>query len=218
MLRAGRGRFCGWIDRVEEASGGQADLDYCRKLVDEVPDTVEFMQDHGVKLIHHDEENVALDFEDQHFVFLTSGGKEIVDFYLDHIGRYETAYVLLGHEATGLTTDEGQVNGVVVQTPDGEELTITGDTVVLASGSFGGNREMIEEHLGQDADDLPNIAPGIRYNQGAGIRMAVEVGADTAGQFDMFHAELVDPRARKYHAAFWGQNYGSLPDTAAVTR
>ncbi len=197
-----------WIDRVEDASGGQADLDYCRKLVDEVPDTVKFMQDHGAKLIHHDEENAALDFDDQHFVFLTSGGKEIVDFYLDHIGRYKEADVLLGHEATGLTADEGQVNGVVVRTPDDEERTITGDKVVLASGSFGGNREMLKEHLGKDADDLPNIAPGIRYNQGAGIRMALEVGADTAGQFDMFHAELVDPRARKYHAAFWGQNYG----------
>ena len=197
-----------FIDQVEEASGGKADLDYCRKLVDEVPDTVEFMQDHGVKLRHHDEEDAALDFEDQHFVFLTSGGKEIVDFYLDHIGRYEEADVLLGHEATQLTTDEGQVNGVVVRAPGGEELTITGDKVLLASGSFGGNREMLKEHLGKDADDLPNIAPGIRYNQGAGIRMAMEVGADTAGQFDMFHAELVDPRARKYHAAFWGQNYG----------
>lgn len=60
---------------------------------------------------------------------------------------------------------------------------------------------MLKEHLGKDADDLPNIAPGIRYNQGAGIRMALEVGADTDGQFDVFHAELVDPRVRKYHPA-----------------
>jgi tricarballylate dehydrogenase len=63
-----------WIDRIEEASGGRVDLDYCRKLVDEVPDTIKFMQDHGVKLSHHDEENAALDFEGQHFVFLRSAG------------------------------------------------------------------------------------------------------------------------------------------------
>jgi hypothetical protein len=29
--------------------------------------------------------------------------------------------------------------------------------------------------------------------------MAMKVGADTAGQFDMFHADLVDPRARKHY-------------------
>jgi hypothetical protein len=36
--------------------------------------------------------------------------------------------VLLGHEATGLSTDDGRVNGVVVRTPGDEELTITGIT------------------------------------------------------------------------------------------
>ncbi|HEX5849436.1 MAG TPA: FAD-binding protein [Rubrobacter sp.] len=187
---------------------GRADLDYCRRLVDEVPGTIEFMQKHGAKLVHHDEVHAALDFEDQHYVFLTSGGKEIVDFYLEHINKYEGADVLLGHEAPRLTVDDGRVNGVVVRTPRSEELTIEGDTVVLASGSFGGNRNMLWEHLGRDVTDLPHIAPGIRYNQGGGIRMARGVGADTAGQFDMFHAELVDPRASKYHPAIWGQTYG----------
>jgi hypothetical protein len=47
--------------------------------------------------------HAALDFEDQHYVFLTSGGKEIVDFYLEHINKYEGADVLLGHEATRST-------------------------------------------------------------------------------------------------------------------
>ncbi len=123
--------------------------------------------------------------------------------------KYETADVLWEHEATELTLDdEGRVNGIVVRQPDGQPRTITADTVVLACGGAQGNPEMLREHLGEDVVDLPIIARGIRYNRGAGIRMAVEAGADTAGQFNMFHAELVDTRARKYHAAIWGQNYG----------
>lgn len=43
------------------------DGNYRRRLEDEVPDTVRFMEDHGVRLIHRDEENAALDFERQHF-------------------------------------------------------------------------------------------------------------------------------------------------------
>lgn len=67
---------------------------------------------------------------------------------------------------------------------------------------------MLSEHLGKDAGDLPIIVPGIKYNRGAGIHMAMDIGADTAGRFDMFHAELVDPRAKTPHSVIWGQNYG----------
>jgi hypothetical protein len=59
-----------------------------------------------------------------------------------------------------------------------------------------------------DAVDLPIIAPGVRYNRGAGIRIAMEIGAGIAGQFDMIHGELVDTRATKPDAVIWGHNYG----------
>ncbi len=54
----------------------------------------------------------------------------------------------------------------------------------------------------------PIIVPGIKYNRGVGTRMAMAIGAGTAGQFDMVHAELVDPRAKTPHSVIWGQHYG----------
>ena len=94
-----------------------SDLDNLRKLEDEVPNTVMFMEDHGVKLIHDDEENAALEFEEQHFAYLVGGGKEIIDEYLILIAKYETADVHYDHEAAELTLDdEGRVNGVVGHT------------------------------------------------------------------------------------------------------
>jgi tricarballylate dehydrogenase len=191
---------------VEE---GLSDLDYWRKLADEMPNTVKFMQDHGVKLIHYDEENAAVEFEDQHFASPIGGGKENVDEYLIRIAKHKTADVLYNHEATELTQDdEGRVGGIVARKPDGQERTITAGTVVLACGGFEGNPEMLMEHTGKDAEDLPIIVPGIKYNRGAGIRMAMDIGAATAGRFDMVHAELVDTRARNAHSVIWGQNYG----------
>jgi succinate dehydrogenase/fumarate reductase flavoprotein subunit len=195
-------------DRAEREEQNLSDLDYWRKLEDEVPDAVEFMEDHGVKLIHHDEENAALDFEEQHFAHLAGGGKEIADNYLIRIAKYETADIFYGYEATELTLDDGQVNGVVVREPDGGQRTITAGAVILACGGFEGNPEMLRGHLGKEAGDLPIIVPGIKYNRGAGIRMAMDIGAGTAGRFDMFHAELVDPRAKTPHSVIWGQNYG----------
>ena len=196
-------------DRAKETEQELSDPDYWRKFEDEVPDTVEFMEDHGVKLIHHDEENAALDFEEQHFAHPVGGGKESIDEYLIRIAKYETADVLYDHEATELTLDDGgQINGVVVREPDGQQRTITAGAVVLACGGFEGDPEMLTQYTGKDADDLPLIVPGIKYNDGAGIRMAMDVGAGAAGQFDMVHAELVDPRAKNPHSVIWGQNYG----------
>jgi tricarballylate dehydrogenase len=198
-----------WIGRMEQDCRGLADMEYCRVFEAEVPNTVKFFEDHGVELVHHDEHNVAVEFDEQHFVYPNGGGKAIIDAYFSHIEKYDTADVLWEHEAIKLTLDdEGRVNGVVVRKPDGLLRTITADAVVLASGGFEGNPEMLTQYVGKDAVDLPIIAPGIKYNRGAGIRMAMEIGAGTAGQFDMVHAELVDTRATKPDAVIWGHNYG----------
>lgn len=198
-----------WVERLKREHQDPMNLDYCHRFVDEVPNTVEFMEEHGVKLVHHDEENAAVECEEGHFAYPVGGGKEIVDNYLIRIAKHETADVLWGHEATGLTLDDGgRVGGVVVREPGGRQRTITAGTVVLACGGFAGNPEMLARYTGGDAADLPVIVRGVKYNRGAGIRMAIDAGADTAGQFDMVHAELVDPRAGRDHAVVWGQNYG----------
>lgn len=81
---------------------------------------------------------------------------------------------------------------------------------MLACGGFEGNKEMLAKYVGPKTHELPLIAPGLKYNEGAGLSMALEVGADTAGSFDGIHAELVDTRATKPDAVIWGHNYGIL--------
>jgi tricarballylate dehydrogenase len=67
---------------------------------------------------------------------------------------------------------------------------------------------MRTRYLGERAFAMPLIAPTVANNRGDGIRMAVEVGADTAGQFDMFHGEPIDARSSKPDAAMYGFPYG----------
>jgi len=198
-----------WVQRMEQDSRGLADLEYCRAFEAEVPNTVKFLEDHDVNLIHHDEEDVAVEFDEQHFVYPDGGGLAIINALHSYIEKYDNADVLYETEAVKLTlSDEGRVNGVMVRGNDGLLRTLRGDHVVLACGGFEGNPEMLTEYIGENAVDLPLIAPGIRYNRGAGIRMAMDIGAATAGQFDMVHAELVDTRATKPDAVVWGHNYG----------
>jgi len=105
--------------------------------------------------------------------------------------RYETEAMRLS------VSEDGRVDGVVVRGRDGLLRRLGARAVVIASGGFEGSEEMLTQYLGERACDLCVIAPGPDRNRGEGIRMAMEIGADTAGQFVMFHAEPVDPRASK---------------------
>jgi succinate dehydrogenase/fumarate reductase flavoprotein subunit len=57
-----------WKHEMKAVSKGEADMDYCEKLQAEAQKTALYVQDHGVKFNHHDEQNVLLEFNtDQHF-------------------------------------------------------------------------------------------------------------------------------------------------------
>ena len=40
-------------------SNGQADLEYCRRLAREAKTTAQYVEDHGVNFIRHEEKNVS---------------------------------------------------------------------------------------------------------------------------------------------------------------
>ncbi len=111
--------------------------------------------------------------------------------------------------------DDGGVEGVVARGDDGRLRTLKARAVTLACGGFEGNKEMLTRYLGANACDLPLLAPGLAFNQGAGIKMAMEIGAGTAGQFDMVHTELVDRRTSKPDAYLYGHPFGIVVNAHA---
>jgi tricarballylate dehydrogenase len=68
--------------------------------------------------------------------------------------------------------------------------------VVLACGGFQGDGVMMREHFGAGGDTMRLLSPGTRHNSGDGIRMALALGADRAGDWNGMHAEPVDARAK----------------------
>jgi len=103
-------------------------------------------------------------------------------------------------EAVGLVRGEqGPVTGVRVRVA-GDEIVMPAKAVILASGGFEGNRELLERHI-PGGSALDTVAPGSRVNMGGGIAIATAVGAATSGQFDGAHIEPVDPRSPKPRVA-----------------
>ncbi|MGC6770030.1 flavocytochrome c [Enterococcus sp. LJL51] len=75
-------------------------------------------------------------------------------------------------EVTKIIKDKEQVTGVEVKI-DGETKTISGDAVVITTGGFGSNKEMIEEYRPELKDYVSTTSEG---STGDGIRMVEEVG------------------------------------------
>ena len=192
---------------MRRVSNGVADEAYCEKLRKEAPISSRYLEEHGVKFVHHAEPNVLLEFDtDQHFVFPEGGGNGIIQNLLDKIRKFDNAEFYYSTEAVKILQDDnGAMKGGKVRKSDGLLHDLYAPNVMLACGGFEGNQEMLARYIGRDSHKLPLIAPGLKYNRGAGLRMALEVGADTAGSFDGMHCELVDTRSKKPDAVMWGR-------------
>ena len=199
-----------WKHEMHRVSEGLADQDYCKKMEQEVPITAQYLIDHGVEFNHHDEKDVFLEFDTgQHFVFPKGGGHAIINNLFDHIQKHEGVEIMWETQAEKLiTTEDGEVCGVKARGKNGKLKTISGKKVMLACGGFEGNREMLGRYIGPRTEHLELIAPGLKYNTGRGLQMALEVGAATAGSMSGMHCELVDTRAKKPDAVIWGHGYG----------
>lgn len=102
------------------------------------------------------------------------------------------ATVYVNTTATELITDEtGAVCGVKAESADGQEISFTGKAVILATGGFGQNHEMVESVR----PDLANcVTDEIAPTTGDGIVMAEAVGAKTVDldQMQTFPHVVVD--------------------------
>lgn len=86
--------------------------------------------------------------------------------------------VLTEHDVKELLAEDGKIVGVKVETPT-SILTVKADAVVLASGGFGANDEMLYENDPEvDEHVLSTNSPGAT---GDGITMAQALNADTVG-------------------------------------
>ena len=120
------------------------------------------------------------------------GGKGLSD-QLFEVARAKGVTVMYGTKAVRLLIDsQGEVCGVAVHGPRGVE-EVPARAVVLACGGFEANAEMRTRYLGPGWE-LAKVR-GVPYNTGDGIRMALEVGAQSHGHWSGCHAVAWDINA-----------------------
>ncbi|TXL71132.1 FAD-binding dehydrogenase [Vineibacter terrae] len=111
--------------------------------------------------------------------------------------RYETA-------AADLIERDGVVLGAVAR-HKGKRFEIRARATVLACGGFESNTEMRTRYLGPTWD-LAKVR-GTRFNTGAGIRMALDIGAQPHGHWSGCHAVGWDLNAPPFGDLEVGDNF-----------
>lgn len=75
-----------------------------------------------------------------------------------------------------LKNESGNVAGVIAEKEDGTQLKVKAKAVILATGGFGGNEEMLKEYFGEKYT-IGEVAS----NMGDGLKMAWDAGAGKYG-------------------------------------
>src|SRR6516225_202244 len=194
-------------DAMREACDGHGDRLYFRTLAENATTTVAWLERHGVAFCAP-------------LYYLSAGPRRI-----QPVGGGRALVGALSRAARGLgvamryecpaerivRAGNGRVGGIVVSDTDGTR-TIPADAVILASGGFQADGEMMRAHFGPGAEDFKLISPGTRHNSGDGIRMAIEQGARTSGDWNGMHAEPVDPRSKNSAPVVLVYPYGIVVD------
>lgn len=82
-------------------------------------------------------------------------------------------------QVTALITDADRVSGVKIRCSDRDTHVQARQAVILATGSFNSNPEMVSRNCPQVSETA--IPIGIPYNDGSGIMMGQSVGGDVKG-------------------------------------
>src|SRR5678815_1286403 len=186
-----------FYDDLMRVTEDQADPDMAMLVVSRSQETVRWMRDRGIRWIPmfgRQAYKVGDKFRFWGGLVLEAvgGGAGLIDMHYASAAKAGID-VRFEAKATRLVTDErGAVTGVVVRSAAGTE-TIESKAVVLAAGGFEANAEMRTRYLGQDWE-LARVR-GIPYNTGDGIRMALDIGAQSHGHWSSCHAVAWDLNA-----------------------
>ncbi|MCM3767795.1 FAD-binding protein [Neobacillus niacini] len=198
-----------FVEDMLAFSDHYSDRKYIETLAENAGSTLRWVEEKGVQ------------FDYLPTMFLTSskprllpvgGGRAIVDTLSRRAAGLGVEII---YEATAwklLLDEAAAVNGLMVRVKGGASLKLKVGAVIMGAGGFQGNQEMMAQYVGRDAHKIRTVAEGGLFNKGEAIRMAMSIGAKTAGQFDAFHAEPVDPRSKREEAAVMTYPYFILVD------
>ena len=178
-----------YYDDMGRQTNYRTDPEMCEILVTQSYDAMLWLRKNGVKFEPTYQHTVKVDgifkFWGGLACVMWGGGPGLVELEHKACAR-EGIKIFCDTPAIGLLQDaKGHVCGVSAQS-NGDNVDIRAKAVILACGGFEASGEMRARYLGPGWD-LAKVR-GSRYNQGAGIRMALDAGAMPYGHYSGCHS------------------------------
>src|SRR5215470_4648333 len=188
-----------FLDDIGRITEYRSDPDLVELLVKRSFDTLRWMKSKGVRFApmygrQAFKSGARMRFWGGLTVEASGGGPGLIDLLMQAIAR-EHIDIWYGARALGLIADDAGVHGVAVRR-EGKTIEVPAAAVVLASGGFEANAEWRTRYLGPGWD-LAKVR-GTRFNTGAGIAMALEIGASPCGNWSGCHAVGWDRNAPEF--------------------
>jgi len=188
-----------FLDDLGRVTEYRSDPELSELLVKRSFDTLRWMREKGVRFAPMYGRQAFKSGDRMRFwggltVEAWGGGPGLVD-NLTRAAQREGAEIWYGARATRLLADDEGVHGLELRR-GGTTQRVAAKAVVLASGGFEANAEWRTRYLGPGWD-LAKVR-GTRFNTGAGIAMAIEIGASPCGNWSGCHAVGWDRNAPEF--------------------
>ncbi|MGY6658520.1 FAD-dependent oxidoreductase [Amycolatopsis sp. TRM77291] len=157
-------------------SGDQVDVALIESIIGRSTETITWMRDFGQRWAPR-----PTPLPGDVPIVLDGGGQSLQD---RNFARFEQlgGTVFYGSAVTGFERTAGDrylLHG------SGPAFPMLADALVLASAGFEANDRLRERHLGEEWRDVK--LRGVPFNEGAPLAAAVDLGADTAGNWEKCH-------------------------------
>lgn len=147
-----------------------------RTWLDRTGETIRWLEDRGVTFQMF---SMFTDEPPTSWHWGPSVGREIVKVLLRECQGLGVDFIFETSGRKILLDDAGNVTGLTC-TKSGSDMEVRARAVIIATGGYGGNREMVARYRPDYLNPLP--VSGIELSHlGEGIRMAFEAGADEEG-------------------------------------
>ncbi|MGN0733860.1 MAG: FAD-binding protein [Emergencia sp.] len=179
--------------RCMEYSHWKIDGRIIRRLLNKSGDTISWLIEKGVHftdVVHH----VPNQFPEVYHITSKEepAGRAIIKRLQEFCEGRGLVVMTSARGEKLLTNEAGEVCGAVCVDRQNKRIAIKAKKVIICTGGFSGNKEMIGKYYPDLDINRITEGGGIRHN-GEGIKMAVEAGADIEGNFAM---EMAAPKIK----------------------
>jgi len=152
----------------------QVDEEFINLIAHNSGSNIEWLIDRGVEFAQELEPLHSYRSPDRgHFAANDSGSGFITP--LEQKALELGVEILYSTPAIDLIQENGRITGIKATNDNGDDITITGKAVILATGGFSRNPDLIDEYFPVAGSFNTNVGEG---NTGDGIIMGLNVGAD----------------------------------------